>query len=961
MSNVTLLHYNNYFNRTIKKLETVAEYKAADTVNSVAQYRDIASINFVPGDNVTTTIVLGTTDLALDYDYLLVTHTNTSVTPNVEVIDSRWFIMDEQRTRDGQYEVTLRRDVIADNLDEVLTADTYVEKGWLGADNPLIYNKESPNLNQIKKEEILLKDRSNCPWLVAYIAKGSSQAQETINYSPANNNYIEVSANTIAQWEYYGYTNTPFIGPLWSFDYIIWWQAGSSGFPWYQYYCTSKVTMDGGSAILNDSASSFTSFALRATYWAKKADVTNKLLTAFKSIGIEKFNQAASDLVDAHSDSDIQKLMSYNNKIIKTQDGKYYNVQVKSAGVYSVSKQSLVSGNQLYSLMSSACSTSGAFLDDHKTPDADSFKYSCKANSYTVIISEIEAFAVKAKISGTHNKTRDAVYDIVCAPYGDIYVGHGNGNQYIVDFQTKKEIEEAAMLMFAEKLSTGLYDLQLLPYCPIQELIENEGMLSIDTTASTKSFDYIIDNSTSNNVGIVFYVSNSNFTLNIPQSMSWDTYQYITGFTNIEVPGGWTPTLNQYQDYALQRITTTLTGIQVDDMGQYNIQTALGNYILVKKINKVTGKVMDSYMAAKLIVQINTDQSTNYFKIQNLVNGSFEDIPGEYWTVEQYTAANYYIVWQLTYNIWGGRGVDTVWVDLARIPLYDSEFSESLSRKLDNECNMYRIVSPNYQGQFEFSLAKNSGVNFFNVDCTYKPYNPYIHVNPDFKNMYGTDFDDSRGLICNGDFSYGRVNDPFDTYELQNKNYQAIFDRQIQNLDVNNAINREEAKWQMGAGTVQGAATGAATGFIATGNPYVAIGGAVVGAGASLTGGAKDLINQSARFSEAKTFAADMYNYSLQNIKALPYSLTKCTAKTYNNKIYPFVEKYSCTEQEETAMINKIKLDGMSVMAIGKIQDYNNQEGTMIRGEIIRFTSDFKNDNHVAEEIYKEIKKGVYL
>ena len=49
-----LLHYNNYFNRIIKKKDTVADYKAADT-----NYKEVSNINFNPGDGVNTSIVLG--------------------------------------------------------------------------------------------------------------------------------------------------------------------------------------------------------------------------------------------------------------------------------------------------------------------------------------------------------------------------------------------------------------------------------------------------------------------------------------------------------------------------------------------------------------------------------------------------------------------------------------------------------------------------------------------------------------------------------------------------------------------------------------------------------------------------------------------------------------------------------------------------------------------------------------
>lgn len=113
--------------------------------------------------------------------------------------------------------------------------------------------------------------------------------------------------------------------------------------------------------------------------------------------------------------------------------------------------------------------------------------------------------------------------------------------------------------------------------------------------------------------------------------------------------------------------------------------------------------------------------------------------------------------------------------------------------KLVDGATKYRLVSPNYCGQFEFSIAKNGSFNRFNVDCTYKPFSPYIHVNPAFAGLYGQDWNDARGLICSGDFSISQVSDAFTEYELRNKNFQQAFDRQIENMDVNNSIARTEA------------------------------------------------------------------------------------------------------------------------------------------------------------------------
>lgn len=160
-----------------------------------------------------------------------------------------------------------------------------------------------------------------------------------------------------------------------------------------------------------------------------------------------------------------------------------------------------------------------------------------------------------------------------------------------------------------------------------------------------------------------------------------------------------------------------------------------------------------------------------------------------------------------------------------------------LTLKVSNECELYRLTSPNYAGSFEFSLAKSGGrIDKFNADCTYKPYSPYIHVTPDLAGLYGANFssiDDARGLICGGDFSITKIVNQWEQYELQNKNYQNIFDRQMQNMDVNNKIAQEQLDYKnfMGAltGGLGGAVGGAMTGA-KVGGGYGAIAGAIAGA-----------------------------------------------------------------------------------------------------------------------------------
>ena len=281
-----------------------------------------------------------------------------------------------------------------------------------------------------------------------------------------------------------------------------------------------------------------------------------------------------------------------------------------------------------------------------------------------------------------------------------------------------------------------------------------------------------------------------------------------------------------------------------------------------------------------------------------------------------------------------------------------------IDRKIQNETQMVRLCSPNYQGAFEFNVAKNGGVEYFNVDVTLKPYNPYIHINPNFKGLYGQDFDDAKGLICGGDFSIPIWSTAWQQYELNNKNYQKIFDRQIQNLDFNQSQERTLAGWNIGSGTVSGASMGALAGSKA--GPYGAIAGAVVGGASSLAGGIMDYSMLKDRQAENRQFAIDNWKYQLGNIKALPYSLNKVTPLTYNNKIFPFIEIYDCTDEEKNMLRQYITYQSMTINTIGTINDFKQTNETFIKGKLIRI-NDAKIDYDKAEEIYNELNKGVYI
>ena len=186
-----------------------------------------------------------------------------------------------------------------------------------------------------------------------------------------------------------------------------------------------------------------------------------------------------------------------------------------------------------------------------------------------------------------------------------------------------------------------------------------------------------------------------------------------------------------------------------------------------------------------------------------------------------------------------------------------------------------------------------------------------------------------------------------------------MFDRQIKNMDVQNDINRQGALAQLIASPITGGAAGAAAGAQIGKGAYGAAGGAVAGAiGGGITAGI-DYANTLKMMEENRQYAIDMYGYNLQNIQAIPTSLTKTSALTYNTRVWPFIEYYTCTEDERTALKDKIKYNGMTIMKVSQLRNYLLGQDNFYKGKLIRLN--IKVDSHMAYEIYNELNKGVYL
>lgn len=279
--------------------------------------------------------------------------------------------------------------------------------------------------------------------------------------------------------------------------------------------------------------------------------------------------------------------------------------------------------------------------------------------------------------------------------------------------------------------------------------------------------------------------------------------------------------------------------------------------------------------------------------------------------------------------------------------------------KIASETTLYRLVSPNGVGDYEFSPNKNGGLTSIHVDCTLKPHNPYIQVHPVWGWLYGNSVqEDFRGLICQGDFSLPVLTNEWYTYELQNKNYQAIFDRQIQSQDLQRNWNRASDIVGAISGSFGGAASGAIAGSVL--GPGGAIAGGIVGGAASIAGGITDVIANEQIYQEQRQASIDTFNMQLGNVKARNNTLSRGSSYDVDNKYFPIIEYYTCTDTELSALQKQLQYRGMTVEVVGTVEDYlNPNETTYIQGDLIEI--DITDDFHMAREIANVLRGGIRI
>ena len=943
MNKLHFITYNNYFNRKSKIENNIADYPSG--------YTPTKSQDFNPNDGLYTTHVIGTSNIKnFTYDYLLVCNeTDTQ-------IESRWFIVGKERIRGGQWRLTLKRDVLADKRESFKNAQAIIERGHVDSDNPLIFNKENFNFNQIKKEEILLKDETKIPWIVAYIPTDTQAfTDEPLQLKlDEDSSLVAVSDLPKPEGEYYSYPT--------GWRYTIEWNNGHGAIGQYPVF---KTIISGiGNIVSNTNTMSYYDSALAVDQTETPWNIAIQLQQLLIGKGLPELNDKVVSYMKnirptqltKDEDDNIQSLSG--KTIFNNADNKYYQVSVttEEAIEYQEYLLSSITDPDLFDELDNLISQSGIFATGQDGINDTSIMLGVRTYKRVIHYEEVTYRSTATmSLSANRTKCQNGIYDIIAIPCGKIKIYDQNLN---VLCTTDEYTSNSAAITLGAKLSGAIYDIQLLPYCPVQNkfvhmIVDDEKVfqgISVDTSKEGREFSFIKNSGT--NVGVILYIQNNEFSFDIQEPI--DVYQEEQ--YDIDNPYNLSafvilPGRDNY------RMLSRIVNVTPDTtyVGPKTIGITANSPIQVDVINKTTKEVKETFSTSSIKWVINYPNVVQYTIFDSRTIGA----------VEMYTSNLEYC-----FNI---RGTITIeydgltpslvkgWLIQLLKGVHKIPLDASLSTKIDAECDMYRLVSPNYQGQFEFCVAKNGGVEYFNIDVTLRPGNPYIHVNPNFKLMYGSDYNDARGLICNGDFSFGQLTSAWEQYQLQNKNYEAMFNRQIQSMDVEHKIQKQEALFGLIAGGMGGTSSSAMSGALATGgNPIGAVVGGVVGGVASTIGGVMDYTNLKKRQEEQKDIAIDMHQFQLDNIQALPYSLTKCPAFTFNNKIFPFVEKYSASDEEIKAFKNYLNLRSFNLNVVGVVKDYIGPTETFLKGQIIRLEG-IDEDNAIAQEIYDEFNKGVYI
>lgn len=475
LSNLYFLKdYNNYFNRQLKKYETLQEYLDNET------FQAFSNINFNPNDGVTAEIVMNWPANWLP-DYLLV--------DNI----SRWYVLESKRTRSGQYQFTLRRDVLADNWDKIISAPVYIEKATVSDNNSFIYNEEPFTCNQIKTLEAELYDETNTAWIVGYLYRGYNSDGQAGPITFDAEVIPDYTASSLENWNKYSLLNT-----AWRkqddlvFKFRVKIKNGTRG--------TIAISKDNVFLTDTDQTSPYLASTSSAAfnqiiYDLKQVNNLYNTLSGYKNVYITN--------ISLYNTTNLDDAVQLTNKVLKTED--------KPLEYYSMSSFTSNNRKQTYVIASGECLTYlKGVLNGLSNVSADGTGSAWVDITYT----STEVYPVlsqqgnyKLQVQKDRYTLKDGPYDMFIMPYGDINLKIGES---VMPYDKRSAMSMAQGI--AKNLGSFVCDVQILPFCPATGFIitESNGKTTIDVNSTnTKRYSFITDNSNNNRGAIIWCTASS--------------------------------------------------------------------------------------------------------------------------------------------------------------------------------------------------------------------------------------------------------------------------------------------------------------------------------------------------------------------------------------------------------------------------------------------------------------------
>ena len=384
----------------------------------------------------------------------------------------------------------MRRDIIADYFQELVNAPMYILKGNLKRDNPLIYNSEGLSFNQIKTSETLLKDETGTPWIVGDTSKTQPPTHSRVAITPniegqkdldalgltfENNQNPTLGAklyqveDTIEIELRYSYQN--FAGILPSFD---------------RWNPTAKYFRRSGNLVSNQR---------RGDFYADYAITSNKLgqsdiipfevplMSDFWKDKLISYKNQLLNGLDTHfngmnrplaTGTEYQEFLDSNGKIFWSEGRqKYYKVSFSTPAKSKKTVQ--INQDESYNtdLLAVLDTARNEVKDEIQSLDKN-YTYQISNNNnryalfYTLMTYEVNIVEVIGEeeigvtLTATHATTSDAPYNIICARYTE------------TNFALMQKLITTYGVNVPD--SGVIYDVQILPYCPIRRMMTENGL-----------------------------------------------------------------------------------------------------------------------------------------------------------------------------------------------------------------------------------------------------------------------------------------------------------------------------------------------------------------------------------------------------------------------------------------------------------------------------------------------------